>query len=66
MRVPKFNPKGIKPWMRKRPWLARLFCLAVLPISPLIFAAAILWENRDGFSEIKELVQAAFLPWSKP
>lgn len=63
MKVPTFNPRGIRPWMIKYPILARLFCLVMLPISPFVFAAAILWEHRDDFSEMKMLVKAAFLPW---
>lgn len=42
---------------------ARVFCIVMLPVSPIVFAAAILWENRGDFSEMKVLAKAAFLPW---
>ena len=61
----KFNPRGIKPWMIRRPWLARLFLLALLPCMPIIFSVAILWQNRRYFREIREAVSAIFLPWEK-
>ncbi len=67
MKIPTFNPKGIRPWMLKHRFAARVFCLAILPVAPLLFAAAILWENRRDFGEMKMLVKAAFLPWrAKP
>lgn len=63
MKIPTFNPKGIKPWMLKYPLLARLFLLLVLPVAPFVFAGAILWENRGDFSEIISMAKAVFLPW---
>ncbi len=63
MNIPTFNPKGIRPWMIKYRFAARVFCLVMLPVAPLVFAAAILWENRGDFSEMKMLIRAAFLPW---
>lgn len=61
----KFNPRGIKPWMIRRPWLARLFLLSILPVMPLIFVVAVLWQNRSDFSEIARACEAIFLPWEK-
>ncbi len=61
----KFNSRGIKPWMIRRPWLARIYLLALLPVMPLMFAAAVLWHNRDEFSEIARACEAIFLPWEK-
>lgn len=63
MKIPTFNPKGIKPWMLKYPLLARLLLLLVLPVTPFVFAGAILWENRGDFSEIISMAKAVFLPW---
>lgn len=63
MKIPTFNPKGIKPWMLKYPLLARLVLLLVLPVAPFVFAGAILWENRRDFSEIISVAKAVFLPW---
>ncbi|MFL1495072.1 hypothetical protein [Pseudomonas antarctica] len=63
MKIPTFNPKGIRPWMIRFPVTARVFCLVMLPLAPFIFAAVILWENRSGFAEMKMLAKAAFLPW---
>lgn len=63
MNIPTFSPKGIRPWMIKYRFAARVFCLVMLPIAPFVFAAAILWANRGDFSEMKMLVKAAFLPW---
>jgi hypothetical protein len=63
MSLPTFNPSGIRPWMIKYRLAARVFCIVMLPVSPFVFAAAILWENRGDFSEIKKLAKAAFLPW---
>ena len=63
MIIPKFNPKGAKPWMLKFPLLARLYLLALLPIAPFIYAAVILWENRHDFSELGVITKAIFLPW---
>lgn len=63
MNIPTFNPKGIRPWMIKYRFAARIFCLVMLPVAPFVFAAAILWANRSDFSEMKMLVKAAFLPW---
>ena len=63
MNYPTFNPKDIRPWMIKYRFAARIFCLAMLPVSPFVYGAAILWKNRSGFSEIKMLAKAAFLPW---
>lgn len=65
MRIPKFNPRGVRPWMINHPLAARAFCLAILPLSPFIYGVAILWENRSGFSEIKMLAEAALLPWEE-
>ncbi|BBP60380.1 hypothetical protein [Pseudomonas sp. St316] len=65
MRIPTFNPRGIRPWMTKYPLAARAFCLAMLPVAPFIFAAAILWQNRSDFAEMSMLARAAFLPWRK-
>jgi len=65
MNIPTFNPRGVRPWMIKYRLAARLFCLAMLPIAPFVYAAAILWQNRSDFSEMKLLAQAAFLPWRK-
>jgi hypothetical protein len=61
----KFNPRGIKPWMIRLPWLARMYLPTILPVMPLIFAAAVLWQNRRGFSEIARACEAIFLPWEK-
>ncbi|EZI22893.1 MULTISPECIES: hypothetical protein [Pseudomonas] len=63
MNIPTFNPKGIRPWMIKYQFAARVYCLVMLPISPFIFGAVILWENRRDFAEMKKLAEAAFLPW---
>lgn len=63
MNIPTFNPKGIRPWMIKYRFAARIFCVVMLPLAPFVFAAAILWENRGDFSEMKMLIKAAFLPW---
>ncbi|MBA6134840.1 hypothetical protein [Pseudomonas juntendi] len=61
----KFKPRGIKPWMIRRPWLARVFLLVLLPLTPLIFAVAVLWQNRRDFSEIALICEAIFLPWEQ-
>lgn len=61
----KFNPRGAQAWMIRRPWLARLYLLALLPFTPIIFSVAILWQNRRDFREIPELISAIFLPWEK-
>ncbi|OOW06644.1 hypothetical protein MF6396_03070 [Pseudomonas sp. MF6396] len=61
----KFNPRGIKPWMIRLPWLARMYLLTILPVMPLIFAAAVLWQNRRDFSEIARACEAILLPWEK-
>jgi len=61
----KFNPRGARAWMIRRPWLARLYLLALLPFMPIIFSGAILWQNRRDFREIREAVSAIFLPWEK-
>ncbi|WP_172402823.1 hypothetical protein [Pseudomonas putida] len=61
----KFKPSGIKPWMIRHPWLARIYLLALLPFMPIIFSVAILWQNRRDFREIREAVSAIFLPWEK-
>lgn len=65
MKIPKFNPKGSKPWMLKFPVLARLYLLALLPFAPFIYAGVILWENRQDFSELGVMVRAIFLPWEQ-
>lgn len=65
MRIPKFNPRGAKPWMLKSPLLARLYLLALLPIAPFIYATVILWENRLDFSELSVMTKAIFLPWEQ-
>ncbi|WLD64725.1 hypothetical protein [Pseudomonas sp. OVF7] len=64
MKIPKFDQQGIHPWMIRHRIAARFFCVIMLPIAPILYAGAILWENREGFSEMKMLVMAAFLPWS--
>ena len=63
MNIPKFDNRNMKPWMKRHPFLARIFLLSVLPVAPFIFAASILWENRRDFQEIGEIVHAIFLPW---
>lgn len=63
MKIPRFDARHNKPWMIKHQVVARLFLLLMLPISPCIFAAAILWVNRDGFGEIPMIIKAIFLPW---
>ena len=63
MNIPKFDNRGMKPWMKRHPLLARAFLLSVLPLAPFIFAAVILYENRCDFREIGEMVHAIFLPW---
>ena len=61
----KFNPRGIKPWMIRRPLLARIYLLVLLPVMPILFAGAVLWQNRSDFSEITRACEAIFLPWEK-
>ncbi|MFG0540201.1 hypothetical protein ACF8EA_08340 [Pseudomonas sp. YQ_5] len=61
----KFNPRGIKPWMIRCPWLARIYLLVLLPVMPVLFAGAVLWQNRRDFSEIARACEAIFLPWEK-
>ncbi|WP_278929603.1 hypothetical protein [Pseudomonas qingdaonensis] len=61
----KFKPRGIKPWMIRRPWLACMYLLTILPVMALIFAAVVLWQNRRDFSEIARACEAIFLPWEK-
>ena len=51
--------------MLKFPLLARLYLLALLPIAPFIYAAVILWENRQDFSELGVMTKAIFLPWEQ-
>lgn len=51
--------------MLRLPLLARLYLLVILPFTPLIFAALILWENRRDFSEIGVIIKAIFLPWEQ-
>lgn len=63
MKIPTFDASNNKKWMIKHQLLARLYLLAMLPISPLIYASVILWNNRDGFSEIPMMAKAIFLPW---
>lgn len=63
MNIPKFDNRNIKPWMKRNPFLARAFLLALLPIAPLIYASVILLENRRDFREIGEMIRAIFLPW---
>ena len=65
MKIPRFNPRGIRPWMIRRPWLARIACLVSLPFLPFIFAVAVMWQNRGDFAEIGQVVRAIFLPWEK-
>jgi hypothetical protein len=65
VRIPKFNPKGAKPWMLKFPLLVRLYLLALFPFAPFIYAAVILWENRKDFSELSVMTKAIFLPWEQ-
>lgn len=61
----KFNPRGIKAWMIRHPWLARIYLLVLLPVMPILFAGAVLWQNRSDFSEIARACEAIFLPWEK-
>ncbi|AIR90504.1 hypothetical protein [Pseudomonas cremoricolorata] len=61
----KFKAHGLNSWMIRRPWLARLYLLALLPFTPIIFSVAILWQNRRDFREIPELISAIFLPWEQ-
>ena len=63
MKIPTFDPTGIKPWMLKYPILARLVILLVLPVETFVLAGAILWENRRDFSVLISAAKAAFLPW---
>ena len=61
----KFKPRGIKPWMIRRPLLDRIYLLVLLPVMPILFAGAVLWQNRSDFSEIARACEAIFLPWEK-
>lgn len=63
MNIPKFDNRNMKPWMRRHPFLARIYLLSVLPVAPFIYAAVILFENRQDFSELKDIALAIFLPW---
>lgn len=63
MNIPKFDNRNMKPWMRRHPFLARIYLLSVLPVAPFIYAAVIIFENRQDFSELKDIARAIFLPW---
>lgn len=63
MNIPKFDNRNMKPWMKRHPFLARIYLLLVLPVAPFIYAAVILFENRQDFGELKDMAHAIFLPW---
>lgn len=61
-----FDARNVKPWMRRRPFLGRLYALAVLPITPIAIVAGVLWSEREAFREVAEVFRCAFLPWRVP
>lgn len=63
----RFNSKNLKyEWMKKYPWLTRIYLILALIYIPVAFVVLTLYEN---FHELKEVLSsvfsAAFLPWEK-
>ena len=63
----KFNHKNFKyEWMKKYPWLTRIYLILALIYIPVAFVVLTLYENFHGLKEALSAVSsAAFLPWEK-
>ena len=63
----RFNSKRLKyEWMRKYPWLARIYLALTLVYVPTGFVVLTLYEYSGELKEVlSDVFAAAFLPWEE-